>query len=527
MVRKKSKSTDLQSLKNSFDKLPFPLLWGESPVKLSHCNDQFLKIVNAESSDFTGMTWMSYVIKSEQKRIQKLIDVTAAEHTQANFPVSLKTSARKSKQYSAILANSENNGEIWFLLLIASNLLENPNSVVEEIIESHTVDETSATTSLGSGTYQMNVIPFNKNQVSKLEEIRSRFQYDLAQIVEYSADAITTYSLDGTIESWNGGACELYGYSMEEAIGKHLSFIVPEKRHDEIDSIIDSIKKNRVIETLETERITKDNSIVHVSLVVSPIKENSGEIIGGFSIARNITRRKQAEEALLSQAHQLSKTNAELEKFAWMAAHDLKEPIRTMTTYAHLVAGEIECEPDSEMATMLDYMTKAGLRATERIHDVLTYGSLGKKDFSLEKTDLNLIVKNVLDDLKQTIEESGAIIEVGELPKLKINKSTILLLFQNLISNAVKFCDKAPFIEIKAEKTKENFVFQLSDNGIGIDSTDSDRVFEMFSRLEPNQYSGTGIGLAICKKVVELHHGKIWYESTPGEGTTFYFTLAI
>lgn len=512
-----------KNFEDAFDLLPRPILWGRSPDDLRGCNQCFVDLTGiSKESLFSGTnSWTSAIVRRDQKKVKELLSLAASTREPAEISLGLKVGKRKSHLYTCSVAPAHQGGEYWFAALRP----DRSDSVVDNLIESYADSSEGERDIAGSGAYK--TIGSSSAKTTRPMDERQNISYELSTIVELSVDAIISFSLSGKIESWNDGAARLYGYSPEEVIGKSLSLLVPDDRQDEVVEILEALSSKKIIETYETIRITKSGEPVHISLVVSPLKDESGQVIAGFSVARDITRRKKAEEALLSQAHQLAKTNAELEKFAWMAAHDLKEPIRTMTTYAHLVADELEIDKDSEVYSMLEFMTQAGLRATERIQDVLAYSSLGKKDFSIEDTNLNDLVGRVVDDLKQSISEKNALVKIEKLPTMPVNRSTIMLLFQNLVANALKFCHHDPVIEISSNKSSDGYIFVVSDNGIGIDDHSGEKIFDMFSRLEPNQYPGTGIGLAICKKVAELHSGRIWFESESGKGTSFYFHLPV
>lgn len=525
-----SEYSEADNLEKILDLLPLPVLWGADAKQLRNCNQCFVDLTGIEKSELSSgvKVWTDAFVRRDQKKLKELISLGLA--TSSNFPVEinagLKVGKRKSLQYLVSLSPDRKRGNLWFSVLRP----EKNESVVDNLIESYTEQrEIDRQVSL-SGSYKT-IEPGSTEHSHSLitDSSLKRSDYDLSAIVELSVDAIISFSLSGEIESWNDGAVKLYGYEVDEVLGKDISILLPEDRKEEVSEILDALSREKIIETYETIRVTKSGEFVHVSLVVSPLKNKDGKVLAGFSVARDITRRKKAEEALLSQAHQLAKTNAELEKFAWMAAHDLKEPIRTMTTYAHLVADELALPPDSDVGAMLSFMTQAGLRATERIQDVLAYSSLGKKEFSIEPTNLNDLLKKVLDDIKQSISEKKAEVKVKDLPIVDVNRSTVMLLFQNLISNALKFSSETPVIEVSSSETSAGFIVAIKDNGIGIDEDKEhgEKIFDMFSRLEPNRYPGTGIGLAICKKVVELHRGRIWFDSKMGEGTTFYVQFPV
>ena len=508
-------------MKSALDLMPVPILWGESPDDMSCSNHAFSVLFGLKDDELGGSSWTVCLNARLRKDTKELLTLASVNREEVNFDVHIKKGRKPRQDFIASLKQSATEDKLWFIIFQPKLTETSRDDLVGNLIDSYSGDPVKERSSL-SGAYPV-------LSLAEDSSASTPSGYELSRIVEISVDAIISFTLDGIIESWNDGATSLYGFSQEEAVGKHLSLIVPEEREEEIVELLAALKEDRLVEAYETIRLTRDRKVVHVSLVVSPLKDSSGRVIAGFSIARDITRRKQAEEALLGQAHQLAKTNVELEKLAWMVAHDLKEPIRTMTTYAHLVADELDVDTDSEVGSMLAYMTQAGLRATERIQDVLTYGSLGKKDFSLEMTDMNELVERVLADIQRIVEERGAIVEVSKLPEARVNRSTISLLFQNLIANAIKFSskEKTPRVKISCKKQGQGAIFEISDNGIGIGESAGDKVFDMFTRLEPNSYPGTGIGLAICKKTVELHGGSIWYDSKPGKGTTFYFSLTL
>ncbi|MCA9814443.1 MAG: PAS domain S-box protein [Candidatus Obscuribacterales bacterium] len=522
-----SRKKQLAGMKSTFDSMPVPILWGESPVDMTCSNEAFSVISGLGEDELGGSSWTVCLNSRVRKGTLELLTLAEANGEEVTFEIEIKKGRKQRHELIAFLKRSTSQENLWFILFQPRITQSSRNNLVGSLIDSYSgkfstdLSADKSSSSL-SGSYPA-------LSLGDSGKTSSPSNYELSRVVELSVDAIITFSLNGLIESWNDGATSLYGFSAEEAVGRDLSLIVPIERKDEIDELLVALKEDRLVEAYETIRLTRDNKVVHVSLVVSPLKDVTGRVIAGFSIARDITRRKQAEEALLSQAHQLAKTNVELEKLAWMVAHDLKEPIRTMTTYAHLVADELSIEADSDIGAMLAFMTQAGLRATDRIQDVLTYGSLGKKDFAMEMTDMNNLVQRVLADLQRVIEDRGARIEVEKLPKARVNRSTISLLFQNLISNAIKFSEpnQAPLVKIACKKQGQGLIFEVSDSGIGIGESAGDKVFDMFSRLEPNTYPGTGIGLAICKKVVELHGGSIWYDSGPRKGTTFYFSIAL
>ena len=223
----------------------------------------------------------------------------------------------------------------------------------------------------------------------------------------------------------------------------------------------------------------------------------------------------------------LTRSNKEIEQFAYIASHDLQEPLRTISNYASLFQKRYEGKLDKEADRYLDVINKATGRMQTLIRDLLDYSRIGL-DKKNSDVDCNLLLKDILNDMSIGIAENKATVNVGELPIVNGYHSGLKSLFQNLISNAIKFKkpDVNPMVSITAKEKGRVWVFAIKDNGIGIDKAFYDKLFIIFQRLHNKaEYPGTGIGLAHCNKIVELHGGKIWIDSEPGEGSAFYFTI--
>ncbi len=220
-------------------------------------------------------------------------------------------------------------------------------------------------------------------------------------------------------------------------------------------------------------------------------------------------------------------SNQELEKFAYVVSHDLQAPLRSIKMFAELLAQEYKNKLNSQADEYLDYITDSAERMQALIKDLLAYCRAGKNEQTWISIDLNDVINNVLRDLEASIQESKARIKIERLPTVQANPREINQLFQNLISNAIKFRGKnTPCIEIKAQSQQQQWLISVKDNGIGIEPQYQDKIFQIFQRLHSlEEYPGTGVGLAICQKIVERHGGSIWVESQPNRGSTFYFTL--
>jgi light-regulated signal transduction histidine kinase (bacteriophytochrome) len=239
-------------------------------------------------------------------------------------------------------------------------------------------------------------------------------------------------------------------------------------------------------------------------------------------------QRQQADRELRQAVESLTKANTELERFAYVASHDLQEPLRTLTSFTQLLERRWTGQMDPEAQEYMAFIVAAARRMHDLINDLLTYSRVSSgDDFNFEDIDLNSVCRQALDNLKSSIETSGATVRVSELPHIHGDEVQMMQLFQNLIGNAVKFRRPGvkPDISVLAEKTAEGWTITVADNGIGIEKSDQD-IFEIFRRLHNHRdYPGTGVGLAICKCIVERHQGRIWVESTPGQGSTFHFTV--
>jgi hypothetical protein len=244
-------------------------------------------------------------------------------------------------------------------------------------------------------------------------------------------------------------------------------------------------------------------------------------------LRRHIDEVKRAEEELERQARELARSNRELEQFAYVASHDLQEPLRMVGSYTELLAQRYPEKRDAETDEFIGYVLEGVMRMQALIRDLLSYSRVGSQAQPFVATDCGEVLQRALANLRSAIDDSGAEVTIGGLPVVGADPSQMLQLFQNLVGNAVKFHgEERPLIRVGAERRGADWVFSVTDNGIGIDARYADRIFVIFQRLHGRgKYPGTGIGLAICKKIVERHAGRIWVESQPGKGATFYFTI--
>lgn len=359
----------------------------------------------------------------------------------------------------------------------------------------------------------------------KNEEIKSQ----LASIVLNSGDAIYAMSIQGQILSWNPAAEKLYGFNEKDAVGRNISIVVPDFKLKELEHLIGKVSKGERIESFETKRMRRDKSILDVSLTLSPIREESGLVTRVSAISRDITFKKQVEEELRRYAEELALSNEELYVFSYAASHDLQEPLRSIQNFLETLNKKYKKRLGPEMEEQINAADDGVTRMYRLITDFLMYSRVGTERAPKEEIDCNLALKDALANLDAAVKESNAVIKQYTLPKVFGNFVQVTQVFQNLIANAIKYQgENKPNIEVSAEKKDGMWLFAVKDNGIGIEQWFSERIFIVFQKLHDHRkYPGSGIGLALCKRVVEKHGGKIWFESEVGKGTTFLFTLPV
>lgn len=237
--------------------------------------------------------------------------------------------------------------------------------------------------------------------------------------------------------------------------------------------------------------------------------------------------RHQVEEDLARKVDELARSNADLEQFAYVASHDLQEPLRMVAAYTQLLAERYRGKLDEKADTFIAYASEGALRMQILIQDLLAFSRVGQDGAASGSVDCNGVIEDVLQVLASAIRESGAVVRHADLPAVWADRTQVAQVFQNLIGNAIKFCGKdPPAVSVRAEKADQNWLFTVSDNGIGIAPEYAENIFVIFQRLHTRaEYPGSGIGLAICKKIIEHLGGKIWVESQAGAGSTFKFTM--
>jgi PAS domain S-box-containing protein len=344
-------------------------------------------------------------------------------------------------------------------------------------------------------------------------------------LIEASLDPLVTIDPDGRVTDVNRATETVTGYPRKKLIGTDFSdyFTDPEKAREGYKKVFE---EGSVMDyPLEIRH--RDGHLTPVIYNASVYRDENGAVTGVFAAARDITELKKTEDALKFKMVEVERSNAELQQFAYVASHDLQEPLRMVASYVKLLDRRYGDKLDQDARDFIGYAVEGSTRMQQLINDLLTYSRVGTRGKPFEPVDLEAVFAGIMDNLTVTIQESNATVTHDLLPIVLADDLQMLQLFQNLVSNGIKFHgDAPPRVHVSAKRAGDFWQFSVSDNGIGIDPEYFSRIFIIFSRLHTRaEYPGSGIGLAICKKIVERHGGHIWVESTPGNGSTFLFTI--
>jgi PAS domain S-box-containing protein len=360
----------------------------------------------------------------------------------------------------------------------------------------------------------------------KLGQNEELFRLLVDNVVDY---AIFLLDPDGYVMSWNPGAARIKGYTAREIIGRHFStFYPPEDREAGKPERLLAIARSHGRVEDEGWRVRKDGARFWADVVITALWDAGHNLRGFAKVTRDLSERRRVEEELALQSEELARSNSDLEQFAYVASHDLQEPLRAVVSYLQLLSRRYEGQLDERADKYIHYATEGAHRMQALIQDLLAYARVGRKGSAFGPTDSSHVLALALAHLRAAVESSEACVTAGDLPEVVADASQLTQLFQNLIGNAIKFRGpEPPRIHLAAAREDDHWHFTVQDNGIGIEPEYLERIFTIFQRLHTREeYPGTGIGLAICKRIVERHGGAIWAESAPGRGTIMHFTLS-
>ena len=503
-----------------------PLVTISSTGKITDVNTATEKITGVPRDKIIGSDFYSYFTEPENARAGYQQVLTRGYVT--DYPLSIRhtSGAITEVLYNASVYRNEK-GEVLGVFAAARDITERKRA--EEEIKTKNEELAAANEELVAANEEFEaaneeLITTNQELQRAEEALRAASSYS-RNLIEVSLDPLVTISAEGKITDVNTATEKITGMGREMLIGSDFSsyFTEPENARAGYQQVL-------------TRGYVTDYplSIRHQAGTITDLLYNAvlyhnedGSVAGVFAAARDITERKRAEEALKKTMADLERSNKELEQFAYVASHDLQEPLRMVASFTQLLAKRYRDKLDADANEFINYAVDGANRMQKMVNDLLSYSRVGHRGKSFEPTDCTGILNQALTDLNVAIDENEAVITHDALPVMMGDESQLVQLFQNLIGNGIKFRSKeAPRIHISAQESGNEWIFTVQDNGIGIDPQYNERIFMIFQRLhEREEYPGTGIGLAICKKIVERHGGRVWVDSQPGNGSTFYFTI--
>ncbi len=350
-------------------------------------------------------------------------------------------------------------------------------------------------------------------------------------LLEAAPDAMVVVNQAGEIVLLNLQAETQFGYRRDELLGQKMSNIVPAGFPERL--VADSLRSaedalaQQIGTGIELTARRKDGSEFPIEIMLSPLESAEGVLV--TAAIRNITARKRSEAQLLEKVRELNRSNEELQQFAYIASHDLQEPLRMVASYTALLAKRYKGKLDSDADEFISFAVDGASRMQLLIRDLLAYSRVGSKGEQLVDTSSEAALQQAIRNLRGAIEGSGALVTHDALPAVMADEMQLTQLFQNLVGNAIKYRRAGvPRVHVTAVPNgSDKWMFSVQDNGLGIEAQFFERIFGVFQRLHRREeFDGTGIGLAICKKIVERHGGAISVESALGVGSTFHFPLA-
>jgi PAS domain S-box-containing protein len=477
---------------NMLDNVDLLSLMLDREGRITYCNDYLLRLTGWARDEVIGRDWFELFMPSTGD------DMKAA--------------------FSAVLADTPSAAHHENTILTRSGgkrLIRWNNTVLRS-----TEGVAIGTASIGDD------ITERKDAERHLAQMESRYR----GLLEAAPDAMVVVNEVGDIVLLNVQAETQFGYRRDELLGRKVKSIIPEGFAERI--VADGLRSaedalaQQIGMGVELAGRRRDGSEFPIELMLSPLLSEEGILV--TSAIRDITGRKAAEAQLLEKVEELNRSNGELAQFAAFVSHDLQEPLRMVASYVKLLSKRYKGKLDSDADEYIAFAAEGAARMHQLIHDLLLYSRVGTKGKELGDIESEKSLEQAIINLRGAIQESGALVTYDPLPPVRADERQLIQLFQNLVGNAIKYQSPGtPKIHISATRNSgKKWVFAVRDNGLGIDPQYFEKIFGMFQRLHKrDEFAGTGIGLAICKKIVERHGGNISVESQPGEGSTFRFAL--
>ena len=389
--------------------------------------------------------------------------------------------------------------------------------------------EATASPFLDQGVKAIQILLRDITERKQVEEELRRSAAFLENLIDSANALILVWNADLRITRFNHALERLTQRMADELLGQPLDLLFPPDSREESLAQMGLAGRGESLENAEISILRADGDVRTVLWSSANVYDSASGVtlLAVIAQGQDITERKQAEQELLERTEDLLRSNTELEKFAYIASHDLQEPLRMVTSYTQLLQRRYQGKLDSDADEFIAYAVEGAARMRILINELLAYSRVGTQGAPFALTALDGLLDDVLQGLEMTLSDAHAVVTRDPLPELWCDPTQIARVFQNLVVNAAKFHGTdPPKIHVGARREGDEWVFSVKDNGIGIDPAYFDRIFVIFQRLQSRaEYEGTGMGLAIGKRIVERHGGRIWVESRPGAGSTFFFTL--
>ena len=504
-----------QKYRTIFQNTLNPIMIIEEDMTISMVNDEFEKVSGYMKEEVEGTKWTEMIYKDDTAKMRDYHRLRRMNPDAAP------------KRYEARLINKD--GNIMDVYLNVGLILEN-RSIVSFI----------DITELKKGEreleeYRVHLEDLVETRTEELEDANralAESEEKFRELFNRADDMITLVELNergmpGNFIEINDVASQRLGYTREEFLNMTPSDIIAPENLAEIPKNAVSMGKRDCVR-FEIVHKTKKGVKIPVEVVNHVFKLRGRRV--ALAVSRDITERQRYEEELKKLVEDLKRSNEELERFAYVASHDLQEPLRTIASFTQLLERRYKGKFDRDADEFMNYIVEASFRMKDQIEGLLEYSRVKTDQSGFQQVDLNLILSRVVENLRSLIEENGAVINHTSLPTVMGDPDQLRRVFQNLVGNAIKFKKKdvSPVINIGVHKETQEYIFYIADNGIGIEEQYMERIFVIFQRLHTMEaYKGTGIGLSVVKRIIERHGGRIWVESKLNEGSTFYFTLPL